>query len=300
MKRESPVEPSVLALGPVPDHLSFSQVNVLGSCPRRWAYDKLMGLPWQGGTGMFCGKVVDRGAEVFFQARMAGKEPAEAAVLAQTAAALQAGELEWPRDGEAYTRIALEGLMTFIDAHVATIPATVQEPHRFTVRAEDGELITVVGYSDWVEAGGIINELKWSGSARWDKDGNWDQHWLSSKRDQLLTYYIARKAAQARTLRVAEQQGTALPPMVPVVPWGRVVVVHHTLRAKSPQVRTADISLDEAEVARVVAQIRDADRVARSGIHPPAPGEHCRYCDFAKRCASDLARTARPTEELVG
>lgn len=287
-----------LKLNAPPKHLSWSQVSNLSglyrlSCPRQWAYYKLFGLTSPANANMICGALLDDAIQVFWMTRRRGETSVAATAAALSFLEADAPRREWPDPDRAgdYTAAVLGGMAAFADAHVAApVPATCQDKHEFTVRGNDGALVKVIGFSDAIEADGTITDYKWTGKARWDREGNWSQDYIAGKKDQLAIYYMARVAQAKRNVRMNPTL---------VVPRGRLTVVYGGLRVKTAQVRSIDIDLGEVDVARLVGAIKEADAVARGDRHPARPGDACGFCAFTDRCRDDLARTCGRTEELA-
>ncbi|HEV7680011.1 MAG TPA: PD-(D/E)XK nuclease family protein [Candidatus Dormibacteraeota bacterium] len=300
----------------MPDHLSFSQVSALSgrfvrSCPRRWSYKKLFGMQDKPGTAMLCGTLIDQAAQTYLLRRQVNVEPEKARQAGLDQLMTQAPALEWPAstDVERYTQLVAEGYTALTFYLGETVPATVQERHEFTVRGEDGELVEMIGYSDWVTSDGVIVDLKWTGKARWNKDGLWDEEWLREKRYQLVTYWTARAADRHRLDRANDMASAA---GLPVTPWsqasvtrvGRIVCVQHSLRQKQPVVKSIDLCLTLDDRAYMIGAIREADTIMRSGIHSPRPGLACQpypgiSCAFVDQCRHDLGRTTPPTQSIA-
>lgn len=287
----NPSEVAVPALRPRPDHISFSQVKWLHpayerSCPRSWAYEKLLGIPGDaGGPGLHCGKALDEGAQAFLVARLLGESPAGATMAALDCVGASCAASMLSVD---YAVKVGEAMRLLSDYLIGVKPASVQEEHRFAVRGRDGQPINVLGYSDWITTDGVIVDLKWSGVARWDRDGNWHQDWLSVVRDQLTTY------------RMARAMDTEAYTPAPVTNAARVVVVHHGLRKKEPELRTVDLTLDRGDAVRVAARIVEADAVAARGVYPARPSVACDRCPHQSRCRTDNDRFAPDLAALGG
>lgn len=277
-----------------PDHISFSQLTQLSSayrlaCPRKWAYAKLFDFPDIGaGRSMMVGKALDAGVQSYWRARIVGLSAENAELLAEQSRREALAEMA-PKDAMATAaeRLSSECLTLFIKEHRdSEPPASVQEEHVFTVRGTDNEIVSVLGYSDYILTDGRIVDLKFSGSPRWDSAGFWQEVWLTEKRMQLTMYAMARHAVltPSETFQPAK---------------GRLTVLTHAVNRKAPQIRSIDLSILPWDVEAIVTQIREADAIARSGFHPPRPGIACQWCSYTERCRLDLARTALPTEALL-
>jgi hypothetical protein len=300
---------------PVPTHLSWSQVSKLAgrypySCARAWAYDKRLGLPFVSSPALLLGSAIDAGANAFFKVRMAGGEIDTATEAAGTAAGHEwsarlaeatMNEALTPEREALYVQALGEALAVYCAARAEIIPGAVQQKHTFTVRAAAGHAITVIGYSDRIDADGTIVDLKYSGSAKWDSAGNWNTEWVDEKRDQLAIYYLARIAEWNRFRnRVGAGDLTATWGGPEVVPRARLEVVYHRVGMRTPQFRLLDLEFHDADVERVVANIREADERARSGIYPARPGAACQWCSHVTRCREDEAQRTPRFTDLTG
>lgn len=300
----NPAETAVATLQAPPDHLSFSQVQKLHprygrSCPRAWAYEKLLGVPRDsGGPGLHCGSALDRGASAYLLSRLLGAPPASAWVAADDAVRAYCAAAPWPAgtDTLAYTAKVIEGMEVLSHYLLTAQPASIQEEHLYSVRRaptslDDYGVVPMVGYSDWIETDGTIVDLKWTGTARWSKDGTWHRAWLDEKRDQLTTYWIARMAEQAA-------YGDTYTP-APVTAQARLVVVYHNLKLKTPVLRTIDLTLNVGDRATMLGVIREADVIANRGQYPARPGAACERCPHLDRCRDDNARLEPNVTELA-
>jgi hypothetical protein len=282
----------------VPNHLSFSQLTKLSpryanSCPRSWAYNRLIGLPGGMGNGMILGRALDNAVTSFFQRRMIGDNPAVAASAAYHEipdAILENSQWqEQKRPREDYVEMMSTAYTAFVDKYVAHIPASLQHDHVYEVATPPFGNTRMVGYSDWIDDDGVINDLKWSGSPKWDGDGVWYPDYVAQVRDQICTYYMGRLYA----VRAGVLDATA-----PLVPRGRVVVVTGKITQKSPVIKTLDFEFTDALVAEIADAVREAVAVARAPEHPARPGGYCSFCPYLERCRNDSAVFAPTTESL--
>jgi PD-(D/E)XK nuclease superfamily len=285
-----------LAVGPRPDHLSFNQVSKLSSlyplsCPRQWAYRTLMGLPDRKGPALWFGGALDAGATAYQLARIKDSkdhEKARRTGFNAVVGALNVADL--PAEDRPHTFVVDAALMLFDYLADTPLPAEVQSEHQFTVWGADGEIVKVIGRSDWIEQDGTTVDLKWSGTPRWDKSGNWDESWLRQKRDQVCFYHMAQLAAKQRMWPDKEFSANGK---------GRILVVCHSTRRKAPVLQAVDFQLTYADINRCIGAIQEADAIAGSDRHPPRPGEACRFCKFVDRCQTDSARLASTDAEVA-
>lgn len=194
--------------------------------------------------------------------------------------------------------------------------ASVQEHHTFSLSVQDDLSTEIVGWSDLVDVDGKLWDLKFSGSPRWslidDPDWKapehwepeyelnpqtgrrrrvpgqkqprapqielWHEGWLADKKDQLLTYWLARNAEQKR-------RGEPIDP--PLTGEAGLIVIYGSLKLKEPQLHTVDvrISLDDAE--ELLHRYGEAVRTVQRGAFPLRPGRHCGWCDYQEICRRD-------------
>jgi hypothetical protein len=295
MSSDAPAPPGELK--PTPDHLSFSQITKLSmrydsSCPRAWAYGKLIGLPYTPSKSMILGSALDQAVQVYFSRLLCGDSSQVAHVMGlESLERFFDTVAEWPADADkgAHLIMMSGAYTTFVEEYAMTAQVVaVQRPHEFFVRTADGER-KVIGFSDWIEADGTIVDLKFSGSAHWDGFGVWREDWCARVHDQLTSYYMGRLSDE----RAGKPDGVA-----PVVPRGRVVCVVASLNRKSPVVKHRDFDLTTIDVAALADAAREADLTARADYHPMRPGPACGWCSYVDRCRSDNARLSTRTLEL--
>lgn len=279
-----------------PKHLSFSQMTKLSSryeraCPRSWAYNKRFGLPGGFGNGMILGRALDEAVQSFFGRRQFADRAGDAfaAALPVIAETIMSGQwTEQKRPRKDYVEMMENAFHAFVEVYRDLLPASIQRDHVYEVATPRGRR-RMVGYSDWIDADGTINDLKYSGSARWNADGDWYPEYVATVRDQICTYYMGRVYAE----RVGVLDATA-----PVVPRGRVVVVHAQINRKEPVVKSLDFEFTDELVGEIADAVREADAIAASDYQPPRPGPACQWCAYVERCQSDLAATVTSTTVL--
>lgn len=286
-------------------HLSFSQVTKLSTryataCPRAWAYDKLLGVPSPGHNRMVLGKALDEAVSNYWTRRLLGEPIVAAATNAEPEIARVIGTEPWSDSGGSrveYTAMMSTAFLKFVAEigqrgapPLLPLPASVQRDHVYEVKTYDDKTLRMVGWSDWIEHDGTIVDLKYTGTARWNKDGVWDTDFTDRVRDQLCTYYMGRL--------FAERHGV-LDATAPLIPRGRVVVVVAAKNRKEPLVASKDFEFDEALITEVADAIREADMLSRADRHAPRPGEPCRFCPYIPRCVNDSARFTPLTADMV-
>ncbi len=291
---------------PPPDHLSWSQISRLSTaypraCPRQWAYGRLLGLlpSSTDGTGRKIGRILDDAVAVMFVTRLDAATDGEAIVLADMLRTAEDGieTAEFPADkAEAYAGLVLAAIEVLYEALLAVRPATVQETHDFYVhRLTGGEPIKVVGRSDWVTVDGVIVDLKWTGRKPWTADGEWDEGWLTEKRDQTALYWLGRQAAAQRA------ELPAPPPRARILVVSGMVPRPHkdgTRGKASVSMNSYDFTFTADDRLRMIERVREADAAQHAPTHPALPGEHCQFCDYLAICRTDQARTACATSAL--
>src|SRR6266704_1057719 len=295
-------------LRPAPTRISHSQVSSLHpayrySCPRKWGYRTLLGQPEQRSFALAAGSAFDEGANCYFTMLRdgTGHEEATSQALLIASAHLEQEVIDSPTlfeaegSADAYQALIASAFVVFAEDQKGAQPALVQDQHDFVVTVGEEE-IPVMGYSDRVEADGTVIDHKFSGSARWTKDGVWDEAWVSERRGQLVTYYAGRLAKLRRWIAGG---GTAETwPEPNVIQQGRLVVTYAKVGLLHPQVRSLDLTGDQEDVQRVVDTIAES-WLARKGPLPMRPGEACRWCDFVLRCRGDQARAGTPFLSLA-
>jgi hypothetical protein len=294
----------------LPEHLSYSQLTMLHplyryACARKWGYKYRLGLPDERSPALAVGSAGDEAANAFFRARLAGSDP-----LAAGAAGLEAGVARlheedpsvWTTgDGydqdiaQRYEDVLVAALAAFFHVEGKAEVAVVQDRHRFTLRLDERHLMPVVGYSDRIDQDGTLVDHKFSGSPRWkaEEEGKplqWHEEWVAERRDQLLTYWLARNAEEKRT-------GQALTP--PLNGKGRLVVTYHKPGLLRPQVHVCELELSLDGAQELLARLGDAGRIAQEGRYPARPGPACGFCAYRTRCRSDEDANGRPFFELI-
>jgi hypothetical protein len=306
---------------PPPEHLSYSQITSLSgaykySCSRKWAYEKLLGVPWVSSGALICGSSFDLGANTFFEGRMGLLANVNAddlddclasgikAAHVSLDALIETETFRVPMTGtqaSQYKEALRLGLTAFAMANRETKVGAVQTRHEFTVNGR-----TVIGFSDRIDADGTIVDHKWSGSARWDKDGNWDMGWINEKRDQLAIYWLSRMAEYRRWLKepretTQDSNGEEQPQFgPPVEPAGKIVVVYMRANSKTPQVKEYKMEFTNEDKERVLGIILEADAIAKSGRYPARPGDACGFCSSVDRCRTDSLRADPSFADLTG
>ena len=193
--------------------------------------------------------------------------------------------------------------------------AAVQKHQTFDLSLGD-VTVGVAGYSDLVTADGDVWDLKVSGSPRWtmvpDPDWvdtlawhegmrernpetgrmrkvpqpkapeleQWDAEYLAEKKDQLLSYFLARNDE-------AERKGLRIDP--PLSGRLHLVVIYANLNLKHPQLHETVIDVDWADAQPLLIRYGQAVRMVQARRFPLRPGRHCAWCSFLDRCREDQA-----------
>jgi PD-(D/E)XK nuclease superfamily len=284
--------------GDLPEHLSYSQLTMLDpahkfACPRKWGYKYVIGLPEEPSPALLVGRGFDDAINRYFTARLEGSDPLSAAKNASAHGlrllAESMRENNLPHLIDKYTPVLEQAIETFFQLEGNAAVVSVQDRHAFTVRITDKYEMPIVGYSDRLDADGTIVDHKFSGSPRWDKDGNWNEEWVSARKDQLLIYWLARAAREA--------QGEKLDP--PLSGVGRLVVLYHKPGNKTAQLRFTEVSLSLEEAKGLLRRIGDAALVVRDGQLPARPGPACSLCSFVTTCRSDERERGKRFLEMV-
>lgn len=290
-------------LRPLPLHLSFSQVLKLApgfkyACPRSWAYDKRLGLPFVSSVPIEMGKAFDEACNVYLNQRIAGAE-----YLAATNLAFDTGQACWIATRETVPCVAemddakwnrhLNALgyamHAFTEMYRDVTPAAVQVKCEFSFKTFSGGTFRNFGYADWIDQDGTIVDNKLTTSDK-IKDGEWDARWVSEKRDQIGVYWLSR-VFEARRDRTEEP-----------APKGRLVVCFVNMRTKEPKARidTLDFDFTDYDRERIIGYYREAHRTAQSGHYPARPGDACGFCSYKDRCRKDEMERGQDFAALTG
>lgn len=256
-------------------------------CPRKWGYKYILGLPEEPSIGLIVGSAMDDGLNTYYNLRIEGVEALEAGAKGLEIA-VAAFQEEVGRNPDLFTEIEdgtspkheamLAAAYTAFLVHEGQRTAVkVQDKHSFVLKV-DGEPVSVLGFSDRIDADGTICDHKFSGSARWDRDGKWHDEYLREKSDQLLLYWLSRQAEEKRT-------GPLDPPLSGKA---RLIVVFAKTSMVKPQVRAIEIQLDLDRGKELLYRIGQAYMTRRGGLHA-RPGPGCSFCSFLERCQSDEA-----------
>lgn len=282
----------------VTDHLSYSQISQLSSrykysCARKWAYERIAGVPTYSGMPLICGSAFDAGANTYFESIMRGAPWDEALDFAKEEAGSVFDTLlltENLRENPGAKSGQYKESMLIALHHFGVLSKDVkvgltQQRHEFTVRASDGYVRTILGFSDRIDTDGCIVDHKYTGSPKVDSQGNWDMEWVGEKRDQLVVYWLSRMAEYQRALASGEAWNQP-----PVEPQGKLVVVCMRSNSKTPTIKEYKMEFDNSDRDRVLSIISESDRTARSGRYPMRPGDACQFCSALERCRSDAAK----------
>lgn len=301
-------EPELRVLRPVPDHLSHSQITSLVpryrySCARRWAYRTLMGLSDEDQVSylLVVGKILDEAVTAMLtQRRIVGytSGPDELAFnntldagIAKSARATD-DWVQWPVVAriEDYERVTREAAALCYVSLADVQPDHIQTKHEWHARVEptdpNSAILTDIGYSDWIDTDGVVNDLKIRGKNPVNKAGEWERGWVEPIRQQMTGYYVARRV-------YAVKLGIEPPP-----PLARIHVITHNTNLKNPAYNRLDLELDDEDVRVLMDDAREAYRRQHAATHPPSPGDACQSCSFRVRCHWDSARFAPLTVEL--
>lgn len=286
-----------------PGHLSFSQLSMLHphyrySCARKWGYRYKLGLSESRSPALAMGSAMDDAINCYFLLRQEGVEPLEAGAKAADIgfASLQSegpevwAEVRGENPLQMYEAIFMSCFSAFLVSEGKAKVAAVQDKHSFSIALADGRLLNVLGYSDRIDEDGCIVDHKFSGSPRWDSEGNWHQEYLEEKRDQLLIYWLARAAEEKR-------RGAALWP--PLSGKGRLVVTYHKLGLLKPQVQSKEVELEEGRARELIYRLAEAAETVQEGRLPLRPGLACRFCSFLAACREDQKERGTPFMQAI-
>ena len=289
-------------LASAPDHLSFSQITALSkryarSCPRSWAYDKLLGATRvsKPAPGMLVGLIIDRSIQAYWGSRLIGDKPelvrSTTFAEADRQIAKAAGGWREPAKSSAYITMALECLEAVYEYVNSTegLPLGVQTKHAWLCDNGVGyKPIKVIGNSDWIEADGTIVDLKYSGRASWNSNGEWNAGYVQHVTDQLFHYYLGRRWQVFQVNQGRRALGQ--PELEVPAARGKIVCVTHAINRKAPEVRDYVIEFDLSMYTEIADSVREAYAAQHSPKHPPRPGDACDFCPYVARCQRDNER----------
>lgn len=287
---------------PYKRRLSHSQITTLHpdnqwSCPRQWSYSTLMKLPRHPSAAICVGRMLDEAATRFWIEVGEEHDFTTSVMAAESAAHYEGSQCEWPTGEDIGAKKqsaidAVEELCRFLNMRCEPpLAFGMQLTHEFTVRASDGELVTISGRSDWIESvvGRVaVVDLKTTGTRRWDKNDVPDEDWLRRCHEQVTVYRLGLAATGL-------PDGTAVPIDGP----GVVIAACVSTRRKEPVFARFDFDVTQADADRVLARIVESDELARQATHPARPGDACSFCPFVERCRSDMDRLVRPDGEVA-
>lgn len=227
-------------------------------------------------------------------------------------------ELTADRDADVlqhYDQLAHGCLDLLFDRMAPLTGASVQKRQEFELSLGD-VMVPVTGYSDLITTDGAVWDLKVSGSTRWsmvaDPDWHddsgwheglreknpetgrmrkvpqpkapelqiWEPEYLAEKRDQLLTYWLARNDE-------AERTGKPLDP--PLSGRLHLVVLYASLNLVKPQLHETEIAVAWEDARPLLVRYGQAIRMVQTAQFPLRPGRHCAWCSFLERCREDQA-----------
>ncbi|MDR3080217.1 MAG: PD-(D/E)XK nuclease family protein [Streptomyces sp.] len=284
------------------DHLSYTQLAMLDehnelSCPRKYGYRYRLGLVEPASLSMIAGRAFDSGVNALFTARMGSESEAQALRVGWAAATKAFDEARTEvRDDDlqaidAYAVLIENAIAAFSLARRNVVPVAVQCRHDLVIPdPRGGDPINVIGYSDRIDRDGTIVDHKFTGAARWNAEGKWDDEWVARVRDQLVIYWLARRQTKRRGEEVPGR----------VVARARLEVICASRRRKEPLLRSLDLRLTREDERRVIEALRQAAAAVHEGMLPARPGRACQFCGFRDRCRQDEASRGARFADLVG
>ena len=273
----------VSTLATPPTHLSWSQCSTLSppspyACERKWALQRLAGLPYPPSRAMRVGSLFDAAVSTLFypRAEAAGDlaVPLDLAT-AQTRLMLESGQLlddaEDPGELASVLGLLPLSLDAYAALHAGTPVAAVQQPVTWY---HDG--VRVEGFIDRVDVGRTITDLKVTGSAPRGKPGAWtDERLLPGGPWTLqLTFYACALAAEAADAGVAYEWPVPAAVDVVTVRSGQV----------KPRIDILPFWLTWEDALTVQRMVTDSRRRADRGVYPPRPGAGCDRCPYTTVC----------------
>jgi DNA helicase II / ATP-dependent DNA helicase PcrA len=275
MARHSPAGQALIALAPLPEYLSASQLNSYSACPTQWAFKQLYRIPTDGDHGALTfGSTVHAAFEKYARARReaaaAGQPPPDFEALKTHFAE------EWqPRayrdevSAEHFRERSEPALRRFYDRELASLSEAVAFEIGFTFEIADpdgGPPLRMAGVIDRInrEPDGSITVIDY-------KTGRSKSQAQVDADDQLSVYALAL------------QLGAVVDPATgqPLSPASRLALYFTESDEEISTTRSAE-QLDEF-VARLLATAR---RIRAGDFAATPSAQACGWCDFARICPS--------------
>lgn len=246
----------------LPPYLSVSQITTYLGCPRKYRFRYVERRePESRSADLGFGSAVHSAIEWYFTERIAGRAPAEDAVLrifradwtSQLADPLLDCEDEKPEGFQ----VLGEALVKLFLGRFESEPPPEQAETRFEVPLRDprtGETLPVplVGYLDFA-SDGVVGELKTA--AKRTAASNWSM--------QLAAYSYAVRELSGRR------------------PCLKVVVL---VKTKTPAITVEDLTLTDREEAWFLEVASETFDAIQRGAFFPNPGWMCARCEYRRAC----------------
>jgi len=263
-----PVRQPPITKPPPRDYISYSAISTYQSCPLRYYFRYVVGLPeTMVSASLVFGSCIHRAAEHWFRELLAGGEPPTLEVLlGEYEAAWQNYDPAAIRFGKGETRKDLANLAQRVLAAFQT--SQVARPEGVILGIEEelrGQVVPgcpdLLGRIDLVvetERELIVTDLK---SAR----RRWSRGQVEESAGQLLLYHeLVRRWAPRKTMRL------------------RFAVLTKT---KQPAIDVHEVASDRRQIDRTKRIVERVWRAISAGHFFPAPSvTNCATCPFLKPC----------------
>lgn len=260
----------MIAAPPTRDYISYSAIRTYQSCPLRYRFRYIDGLPQECvASSLAFGSAIHAAVEFFYQQHLAGEEPPNLDLL------LEIYQQSWrdrPEDevrfGKTETADSLHALadrmlVKFLESDL-TFPAGriigVEEELRGQLSPGIPDLLGRVDLLIETDDSVVIQDFKTSRSS-------WSDQQAEDQSEQLLLYAdLVRKLVPGKDLKL------------------RYVVL---TKAKDPKLQVLNASFDEAKLDRTKRVFENVWSAIESGHFYPSPSPmQCPGCGYRNQCAA--------------
>lgn len=256
-------------------YLSHSQLSLLRSCPRKFAFVYLeKARPDFVPSSLLFGGAIHAALEMYFRARLEGLEITHSALLSgfwdawKTNQSKNGDDLpvryNQGEDIDTIHALADRMLLAFMDSPLATPKGTIIGVEEELTISLDPALPDLLSKVDLVtQTDGALHLVDWKTSR-----SRWNQEKAAASADQLVLYGVTAS-------RMSEYLH------LPV----KLTFAIITKAKKSPQVQLFPIATDAARVQLLKENVHSLWSAMQSGNFYPAPSpQHCTTCPFKSRC----------------
>ena len=258
------------AAPPTRDYLSYSAVRTFQSCPLKYRFRYVDGLPEECvSSALVFGSAIHAAVEFFYQQQLAGEEPPDLDSL------LDVYQQSWQDRGEntvrfgkqetadSLHRLAERMLGKFLESDLAKPEGRilgVEEELRGQLSAELPDLLGRIDLLLETDDAVIVQDFKTSRSA-------WTDQQAEDQSEQLLLYAdLARRLVPGKQLRL------------------QFAVI---TKAKMPKVQLLETEFDENRLNRTKRVFESVWSAIQTGHFYPAPSPmQCPGCGYRKQCSA--------------